>query len=175
MVHYPVNVLGRTEWMRKKKKEMSSMKIAQHDIKTAKFRLKVATLLQYTLCGVPSVYYGDEIAMEGYADPLNRLTYPWGKEDTEILSWYKRLGKIRRKFTAFNKGEYKEIYSCGGAFVFERRDENSELLIAINLEDNPFTLKFKGKLYDLISEIEYLDGYKMAKNSFAVLINPYKK
>ena len=164
-----VNADGKT------KKEMASMKIAQHDLKTAKFRLKVATLLQYTLCGVPSVYYGDEIAMEGYADPLNRLTYPWGKEDTEILSWYKRLGKIRRKFTAFNKGEYKEIYSCGGAFVFERRDENSELLIAINLEDNPFTLKFEGKLYDLISEIEYLDGYKMAKNSFAVLINPYKK
>ncbi len=159
----------------KTKKEMASMKIAQHDLKTAKFRLKVATLLQYTLCGVPSVYYGDEISMEGYADPLNRLTYPWGKEDTEILSWYKRLGKIRRNFTAFNKGEYKEIYSCGGTFAFTRRDKNSELLIAINLEDNPFRLKFKGKLYDLIGEIEHLDGCKMAKNSFAVLINPYKK
>ena len=41
--------------------------------------MKMASAIQYTLPGVPSLYYGDEAGMEGYQDPFNRGCYPWGK------------------------------------------------------------------------------------------------
>ena len=41
----------------------------------------MASFLQFTLPGAPSIYYGDEAGMEGYRDPFNRRTFPWGRED----------------------------------------------------------------------------------------------
>ena len=58
--------------------------------------LKLAAALQYCLPGVPSVYYGDEAGMEGYGDPFCRRPYPWGKEDGELVAWYRSLGEMRR-------------------------------------------------------------------------------
>ena len=41
---------------------------------------------------MPTIYYGDEIGMQGYTDPLNSGNYPWGQEDEEILSLNSLLG-----------------------------------------------------------------------------------
>ena len=73
---------------------------------TAVARLKLATLLQFSLPGVPCIYYGDEAGMEGYKDPFNRRTYPWGREDAELLDWYRTLGACRRQLhaPAFRRG-----------------------------------------------------------------------
>ena len=43
--------------------------------------LKLASLILYTFPGSPMLYYGDEAGMQGFEDPLNRGTYPWGQED----------------------------------------------------------------------------------------------
>ncbi len=58
--------------------------------------LKIAAAIQYTLPGFPSLYYGDEAGLEGYSDPFNRGTFPWGKEDTDLLAWYRYLGEVRK-------------------------------------------------------------------------------
>ena len=55
----------------------------------AKGRIWLATLLQMTLPGVPCIYYGDEAGLEGYADPYNRGTFPWGKEDKDLETIYR--------------------------------------------------------------------------------------
>jgi hypothetical protein len=56
----------------------------------------MASFLQYTLPGAPSLYYGDEAGMEGYNDPFNRRTYPWGRENPELLSHHRNLGQLRK-------------------------------------------------------------------------------
>ncbi|MBQ9919335.1 MAG: hypothetical protein IJO49_00770, partial [Clostridia bacterium] len=94
--------------------------------------LKMAALLQYTLVGIPSLYYGDEVGLTGYGDPFCRATFPWGKEDTELLEFYKTLGKERRNCTAF-KGVNLEFLAVGlGYVVFRRFDENSSAIIGVN-------------------------------------------
>ena len=87
-----VNINGKT------KKELSTLEIPLNIREEVINRLKIATLLQYTLYGVPSIYYGDEVGMQGYTDPLNRKTFPWGNENKDILRWYKKLGNIRKKY-----------------------------------------------------------------------------
>lgn len=58
--------------------------------------LRLATMLQYCLPGVPCLYYGDEAGMQGHRDPFDRGTFPWGKEDETLTAWYRALGKLRR-------------------------------------------------------------------------------
>ena len=100
-------------------------------------RLRLATLLQFALPGVPCVYYGDEAGMEGYKDPFNRATYPWGREDTALLDWYRRLGAARRGCAALAEGSFEPV-ATGDEDVacFIRRGEGEALLIAVNRSDH---------------------------------------
>jgi len=88
-------------------------------------RLKLLSLIQMTFPGVPSIYYGDEAGVEGYRDPLNRRTYPWGNENHELLEWYKTITSIRNRHDVFSTGEWIPIYAEGDAYGFIRRIENS--------------------------------------------------
>ena len=44
----------------------------------------------------PSLYYGDEAGLVGYADPFNRGTYPWGHEDQDLLAFFQEIGVLRK-------------------------------------------------------------------------------
>ncbi len=98
--------------------------------------LRLAAVLQYTLPGVPSLYYGDEAGIQGFGDPFCRKAYPWGKENTELLSFYKDLGKVRNTTDAFKIGDFVPLCSNDGLFVFLRKSDTSKVLIAINASDN---------------------------------------
>lgn len=95
-------------------------------------RLRLATLLQFALPGVPCIYYGDEVGLEGYKDPFNRATYPWGREDTVLLDWYRKLGACRRACAALAEGEIRPVDTDGQVVCFVRSDAHSALLVAVN-------------------------------------------
>lgn len=103
--------------------------------------LKIAAVLQYTLPGVPSLYYGDEAGMEGYGDPFNRGCYPWGSENNELIAFYKKLGKIRRNSTVFANGEFIPVSDDGGKIVYTRRSDDEEILVAVNRWSDPAPLQ----------------------------------
>jgi glycosidase len=80
------------------KKERRDFRLAPEQYAKAKKRLMTAAAIQYFLPGVPSLYYGDETALEGCEDPMNRRPYPWGSQDKETVEFYKKLGQIRKKY-----------------------------------------------------------------------------
>jgi cyclomaltodextrinase len=82
--------------------------------------LRLAAALQYTLPGVPCVYYGDEAGMEGYRDPFNRACYPWGREDAALVSWYRALGALRAEQAVLREGGFCPLAAEGGLFAFLR-------------------------------------------------------
>ena len=92
--------------------------------------LKVAAVLQYTLPGVPSLYYGDEAGMEGYGDPFCRAAYPWGNENKDLLAFYQKLGQFRRSYNAFKSGEFIPFYANFGEIAYMRKSKNHTVLIA---------------------------------------------
>lgn len=94
--------------------------------------LRLASLLQYTLPGVPCIYYGDEAGMEGYRDPFNRGTYPWGKEDQELIEWYRTLGKIRKNCPALLESGMVPFSAEKDCFAFIRLGKEQALLVAVN-------------------------------------------
>ena len=93
--------------------------------------LKLAAVLQYTLPGVPSLYYGDETGAEGYSDPFNRAPFN-ADSDAELTEFYKKLGAFRRNNRVFAKGEFHPIYAQLGTFAFERTGKNEKILVAVN-------------------------------------------
>ncbi|MBK5253715.1 MAG: hypothetical protein JJE03_04580 [Peptostreptococcaceae bacterium] len=86
--------------------EKETYKLSAEKKELANKRLKILIALQFAMPGVPSIYYGDEAGAEGYEDPFNRGTYPWGMEDSETVKHYKTLGSIRRNYKVMRTGGF---------------------------------------------------------------------
>ncbi len=99
--------------------------------KALKF-LKLAAVLQYTLPGVPSLYYGDEAEIFGYSDPFCRKTYPWDNQNKDLLEFYIKLGKMRRHNECFASGEFLPLCAKLGYIAYIRKSKNCEILVAVN-------------------------------------------
>ncbi len=126
-----LTVLGKNRKLPPSRAEQAKMALTPQEYEIGKKRLKIAAAIQYTLPGIPSLYYGDEVGVSGGADPFCRGCYPWGNEDKELLYFYKKLGEIRRGSDAFS-GEFIPIFSGLGLLVFERRSKTENILIAVN-------------------------------------------
>ena len=68
-------------------------------------RLRLGALLLYSFPGSPTVFYGDEAGMQGFEDPLNRGTYPWGQEDSSLLAYFRQLGTLRKQRLSLQCGD----------------------------------------------------------------------
>ena len=87
------------------REEKADRHLSRSQLDVARERLLMASFLQFTLPGSPSIYYGDEALMEGYRDPFNRRTFPWGREDWELQAHFKRLGRMRKENEALRLGD----------------------------------------------------------------------
>ena len=107
----------------------------------------LSAFLQYTLPGSPSIYYGDEAGLEGHKDPFNRRTYPWGKEDTELLAFYKGLGRLRKKCDALRLGDIRFFCAEGGKLGFSRTCQGREIRVYVNRSGAPWVIPQGKVLY----------------------------
>ena len=106
---------------------------ADAGIDKALFRLGV--MIQMTWPGAPTIYYGDEAGLCGWTDPDNRRTYPWGREDQELIEFHRQLIRIHKDYQVFKtgsiiflKGQYKFI-------GYGRFDDNDKIVVMINSSD----------------------------------------
>lgn len=72
-------------------------------------RIRMACAIQFSMPFPPCIYYGDEVGMEGMADPFCRRTFPWGNESSELTEYYKMLGKSRLEIPAMLEGDAEFI------------------------------------------------------------------
>ncbi len=103
--------------------------------------MKCAMVLQFFLPGVPSIYYADEAGKEGYKDPFNRGTYPWGAENDDLIEFTRELGMIRRANRVFEKGTIRFIDVTGEYAIFEREDKalGEKALVILNRSKKKLT------------------------------------
>lgn len=127
--------LGSDEALEGDRSRQSVTFLSKEQYGLAKRRLKLAAVLQYTLPGVPSVFYGDEAGVTGYGDPFCRATYPWGREDTELLEFYRMLGEMRKGAPALKGVEFVPLKAEGSSLMYLRKEGNYTLLVAINRGD----------------------------------------
>lgn len=110
----------------------SGRKLSAEQYHLGILRMRLAFVLQFTLPGVPCVYYGDEIAMQGYADPFNRAYYDWNSGETRLMELMVRLSALRRNCAAFRCGGIRFIRARGGVLVYEREGDGEKVAVAVN-------------------------------------------
>ncbi len=103
---------------------------AERDVKKAVFREAVA--IQMTWPGAPTVYYGDEAGLCGFTDPDNRRTYPWGKEDLELIAFHKAMIAIHKEHQELKTGSIKSLDKDYNFISYGRFDRQGACVIAIN-------------------------------------------
>ena len=69
--------------------------------------------------------------MEGYKDPFNRRTYPWGRENQDLLEHFSKLGQLK-KLPALKLGEIEFLQAGQGKLVFTRSAEGQTVKIYVN-------------------------------------------
>lgn len=91
--------------------EKENFQLSAEQLQTAEKRLMLAAMIQMTFPGVPCIYYGDEAGCQGWDDPYNRGTYPWGKENQRLLSEYRQLTALRTKHPVLFKGDFTPYFT----------------------------------------------------------------
>lgn len=144
---------------------LARMRLNEEDRSRAIECLKIAAAIQFTVYGVPSVYYGDEAGVEGYRDPFCRLPYPWGREEAELIECYRMLGKIRcENRDVLADGEFHIQHAEGALIVYTRRSDNGEICVIANVADRECSYKLGGRWLNLISG-EIYDGKALAQSA----------
>ena len=102
--------------------------------------LRLATLLQMTLPGAPSIYYGDEIGLSGAPDPANRGTFPWehpDRWDTALLAFVQGAIALRHRLPVLRHGDFSNVMTQGGAIAYRRRLGADDATVVVNAGDDP--------------------------------------
>ena len=138
-------------------RDFSTMKMDGETRALAIKRLKLASVVQYTVYGVPSVFYGDEAGIEGYGDPFCRRTFPWGRECGELLEHYRRLGEVRNGEQLFAMGDFRIDYVDGALIAFSRYDGDRRVTVVANASEKAARYPYGTPSVDLLTGREY-DG-----------------
>lgn len=145
---------------------MLGSKAAEEDVNTAVFR--EAVIVQMTWIGAPTIYYGDEAGVCGFTDPDNRRTYPWGKEDKELIAFHKDIIRLRKENDELRKGSLKYVDGDYNYLAYGRFHKQGQCIILINNNTSEVTKDVRvwqvgtlkeGKMIQLIQTGEF--GYTL--------------
>ena len=112
--------------------EKANRCLSPEQLALAKERLRMAAFLQFMLPGMASIYYADEVGMEGYDDPFCRKTYPWGREDQDLLAHYRALADLKNTLPALQSGDIRVTMAGQGRLSFVRMTETQSVRIYVN-------------------------------------------
>ena len=82
-----------------------------------------------------TIYYGDEAGVCGFTDPDNRRTYPWGREDKEMIAFHRELIKIHKTYQAFRTGALQMLLWEEHLLAYGRFLGEEQLVVVLNNKD----------------------------------------
>ena len=97
--------------------------------------VRLASLILFTFPGSPTVYYGDEVGLEGFEDPFNRGTFPLGPAGSPLTPWFLRLGALRKEMTSLQRGTIDYLAAQGPLLAYTRTWEDQVALTVVNAGD----------------------------------------
>lgn len=136
-------------------------------------KIKLAIAYQFLYIGVPYIYYGDEIGLDGGDDPDNRKCMIWDekKQNRELFDFYKNMINIRKNNKVLINGDFEEVYCENNIIAFKRVLNKEEIICIFNNNDNSVLVNLGLKLegLNLITEsIEKLSEINLDKLSFKI-------
>ena len=129
--------------------------------------LKLATVVQMTTPGMPTIYYGDEVGLTGDDDPDDRRPFPWTGGgpfgvggDQELREHYDDMIGLRRTHSVFRQGEMTFLLTddANRTLAYLMRAKNQLAIVAINRNDTPqqLVIDARGMVPDAVKLIDRL-------------------
>ncbi len=122
------------------KEERSVYRLSPDERRQGETLVRLAALVLFTFPGSPTVYYGDELGMEGWEDPFNRGTYPWGCVKNGLLPHFRQLGKLRSQSPALQSGAIRYLKAEGPLLAYVRETEAEKMAVMVNAGPVPVSL-----------------------------------
>ena len=97
--------------------------------------MREAVVMQMTWMGAPTLYYGDEAGVCGFTDPDNRRTYPWGKEDKELIAFHKEMIRVHKKYQSLKTGSVNILGWRKNVLAYSRFMDDEQIVVVINNGD----------------------------------------
>ncbi len=143
--------------------------LSKFELLHGKMRTKSAMALLFSFAGSPCVYYGDEVAMQGFEDPFNRYPFPWGKEDESMLKWVKTLGQLRKTSPALRRGDIQYLETNNSVLAYVRSEKDEKILCIFNNFEHSQRVLLENML---ISPLAVTDSAIRVENG-KLIIPPY--
>lgn len=148
-------------------------KAAEENVNVAVMR--EAVIMQMTWVGAPTLYYGDEAGLCGFTDPDNRRTYPWGKENQELIEFHRKMIWIHKNSQALRNGSLLMLCSEYNVLAYGRFTEDEQIAVIINNRDElaevtvpvwRIGVPMRGKMRRLM--YSYAESYTDADDNYLV-------
>ena len=146
--------------------------------KRAKKMVKLEDFILTFWPGIFAIFYGDEVGIQGYGNLANRKSFPWNRMDKDILSYVRKLIKIRKEYDFLQKATTNVLELTKDKFVFERvnRDKKDEqkdykkIIVVVNNGYTNLPLEYKGRI---IASYNYnsIKNVICSKGAVAILIS----
>lgn len=153
--------------------ETHGAKGAEADVRLSVMR--EAVLFQMTWLGAPTIYYGDEAGVTGWTDPDNRRTYPWGKENLDLIAYHKTCIGLRKENEALRFGSLKQLFGEYGVIGYGRFTEANKCVVILNNNETDkeifipvwqIGVREKGRMKTLVTTEEW--GYHQKSTTYKV-------
>lgn len=148
--------------------ERAALRLTDAQRQSAVRVLKAAYLFLCTQTGYPCLYYGDETALEGCADPFCRRPYPWAGADGELIAYFCRCAALRRQYEWGNYTDETVLDAPEGVFAAEYAQETGAFLVVLNGREENFSFLRKGLYKDLLDGVLYDSKLTVKEKSCAV-------
>lgn len=136
-----INILGRQDYSNLPNAQRRGLLMDKQIKDLAKERLIKMLTIIVSMPGMPSMFYGDEVGMEGAADPFCRGTFPWGQEDTEMLKAVKALFKLRKDRPVLTRGYFDLACEGEDTLYIHRYAKDGKDVFGKPLKDEPYTVR----------------------------------
>lgn len=144
------------------REQQAEVAFSPEEMEYARNRFMLAAAIQYTMPGVPCLYYGDEAGLYGMADPFNRGTYPWGHEDTDLVKYFQALGQARRTLPGLTRvgcamwGGGNVFALCRhGVLTIVNRGKKTRLALDAGAFAGDMEAELEGSYRDLLTGTRY--------------------
>ncbi|MBQ3230191.1 MAG: glycoside hydrolase family 13 protein [Clostridia bacterium] len=144
-------------------------KMSHEQRERAKELLKNAYLLMAFMPGIPCIYYGDEIAMEGYRDPFNRRPFPVSGFDDEYSKFFAEVNRIRREEKLFSSRELSVKELANGVVCAERIIGNERLIMWANMSNTQYNVSIPFSAVDIFNKKVYSNLVELSPKTVAVV------
>jgi glycosidase len=171
-----LTVLGGIYCVNKEEMSQKTAYLSVENRQKAIEKLKMAAVLQFTMPGVPCIYYGDENGQEGHIDPFCRRCFDWEHLNEDLIGFYAKLGEIRKKYrTIFKDGDFISLHAEHGLLFYKRENARGAVYVYVNNDSKKYVLDLPEKVWNCLTNESYENELEIKPYSYGIFVNQIKK